>query len=195
MILLIDKYDSFTYNVKQEIEILGFECKVFRNNQITVDEVLALSPQKIVLSPGPGRPEHAGIMIELLQNTAGKIPVFGICLGLQAIGYAHGAAIVRAEKPMHGKISLIQHQGTGVFENLPKPIAVARYHSLVIDRNTLSPNLEITAETESGEIMGVRSHLDLQEGVQFHPESIATESGRQMMKNFLTRKEDFQRSC
>jgi anthranilate synthase/aminodeoxychorismate synthase-like glutamine amidotransferase len=189
MILLIDNYDSFTYNVKQEIEILGYECKVVRNDQITIAEIQALAPTKIVISPGPGRPEDAGICIDVLREFAGKIPVLGICLGHQAIGYFHEAKVVRAQQPMHGKISKISHQGQGMFQGLPTELSVARYHSLVIDEKTLKGNLEITAKSDDGEIMGVRNQKLKQEGVQFHPESIATESGRAMMKNFLERSE------
>ncbi len=189
MILLIDNYDSFTYNLKQEIEILGFECRVVRNNEITTEEIRVMNPEKIVISPGPGRPENAGIIIDVLREFAGKIPVFGVCLGLQAMGYFHGAKIVRAREPMHGKVSNITHAGLGVFTGLNDSIAVARYHSLVIDPETLGEALQVTATTSEGEIMGARSVKLKQEGVQFHPESIATESGRQMMKNFLTRVE------
>jgi anthranilate synthase component 2 len=189
MILLIDNYDSFTYNVKQEIEILGYECLVVRNDQITLAEIHALAPSKIVISPGPGRPEDAGICIDVLREFAGKIPVLGICLGHQAIGYFHESKVIRAQQPMHGKISKITHQGQGMFAGLPADLSVARYHSLIIDQKTLAPNLEITAMSDDGEIMGVRDVKLKQEGVQFHPESIATESGRAMMKNFLGRSE------
>ncbi len=187
MILLIDNYDSFTYNVKQEIEILGYACNVVRNDQITLDEIHRLKPQKIVISPGPGRPEHAGITVAVLKEFAGKIPVLGICLGHQALGIVHGCPVIRAQQPMHGKISKLSHSGQGVFKGLPNPLSVARYHSLVIDSKNLAASLEVTATTEDGEIMGVQNLELKQEGVQFHPESFATESGRLMMKNFLER--------
>lgn len=189
MILLIDNYDSFTYNIKQEVEILGFECKVFRNDEITIDEIRKLAPEKIILSPGPGRPEAAGILLEAIGAFAGEIPVLGVCLGHQALGQFHGSKVVRAKVPMHGKISVLSHTGEGVFQGLTPQLKVARYHSLVIDRNTLNPALQITAETEDGEIMGVRNVSMKQEGVQFHPESFATESGRMMIRNFLERNE------
>jgi anthranilate synthase/aminodeoxychorismate synthase-like glutamine amidotransferase len=189
MILLIDNYDSFTYNVKQEIEILGFECQVVRNDQITVAEIEAIHPEKIVISPGPGRPENAGIILDVLKAFSGKIPVLGICLGHQAMGHFHGSHVIRAKRPMHGKISTITHENVGVFKGLPRELKVARYHSLVIEKESLSANLEITAMSEDGEIMGVRDVKAKQEGVQFHPESIATESGRTMMKNFLSRQD------
>lgn len=188
MILLIDNYDSFTYNVKQEIEVLGFTCQVVRNDQINIDDIRKLRPDKIVISPGPGRPEAAGITPELLKAFAGQVPVFGICLGHQAMGYFAGGNIVRGKTPMHGKVSKITHQGLGVFEGLPPELSVARYHSLVIERATAPASLEITALSEDGEIMGVRNQKLLQEGVQFHPESIATECGRKMIENFLKRK-------
>ena len=189
MILLIDNYDSFTYNVKQEIEILGFECQVVRNDQVSVAEVLKLAPQKIVISPGPGRPESAGITLELMKAVAGKIPLFGICLGHQALGLFHGGKIIRAPKPMHGKMSKISHLGLGVFKGLDSSLSVVRYHSLVIERGSLPTSLEITATADDGEIMGVRNVALKQEGVQFHPESFATQMGRSMMENFLKRAE------
>ncbi len=187
MILLIDNYDSFTYNVKQEIEVLGFECLVIRNDQITIPEIKKLNPSKIVISPGPGHPEQSGVTLPILKEFAGVTPVFGICLGLQAIGLSHGAKVIRAITPMHGKVTKIFHEGKGVFQGLKQELLVARYHSLVIDSHFSAPDFEVTARTEDGEIMGARNVRLKQEGVQFHPESIATESGRQMMKNFLTR--------
>jgi len=189
MILLIDNYDSFTYNVKQEIEILGFECRVFRNNKITIEEIKALAPEKIVISPGPGRPEDAGITMDVIREFAGKIPLLGICLGHQALGHFHGSKIIRGKHPMHGKISTITHQGKGVFNGLDLSLEVVRYHSLVIDQKTLHPILEVTALSDDGEIMGVRIPSLKQEGVQFHPESFATQYGRRMMSNFLQREE------
>jgi para-aminobenzoate synthetase component 2 len=189
MILLIDNYDSFTYNVKQEIEVLGYECVVKRNDEITLAEIEKLSPDKIVISPGPGRPEEAGITLSVLEKFAGIIPVFGICLGHQAMGHFHRGKVIRGKRPMHGKISKISHTNTGVFWGLPGDLKVARYHSLVIEKETLPPTLEVTAVSEDGEIMGVRNVAMKQEGVQFHPESIATDSGRAMMANFLSRKD------
>ena len=189
MILLIDNYDSFTYNIKQEVEILGYECEVVRNDAITLADITRMNPKKIILSPGPGRPEAAGITLSVIKEFGGKIPVFGICLGHQALGHAHGSNVIRAKEPMHGKISEIAHEGKGVFEGLPPHLKVARYHSLVIEKETLVPSLEITALSSDGEIMGVRNSELKQEGVQFHPESFATESGRQMLKQFLERVE------
>ena len=189
MILLIDNYDSFTFNVKQEIEVLGFHCEVRRNDEITIEEIKQMAPEKIVISPGPGRPEAAGITLEVIAAFAGKIPVFGICLGHQALGHYSGGKVVRGRRPMHGKVSGITHQGKGVFKDLPDELKVARYHSLVIEKASVPVQLEITAMSDDGEIMGVRNEKLLQEGVQFHPESIATEMGRKMMENFLKRKE------
>ncbi len=187
MILLIDNYDSFTFNVKQEIEVLGFSCLVKRNDEITLEEIKRLAPEKIVISPGPGRPESAGITLDLLKEFAGKIPVLGICLGHQAIGHFSGGNIIRGKRPMHGKVSKLTHTNKGVFFGLPAALDVARYHSLVIEKSTVPACLEVTAISEDGEIMGVQNLALMQEGVQFHPESIATESGRKMMENFLKR--------
>ncbi len=189
MILLIDNYDSFTYNVKQEIEVLGYECLVKRNDEITLDEIAKLAPEKIVISPGPGRPEDAGITLSLLERFAGKIPVLGICLGHQAMGHFHGGNVVRGKRPMHGKVSQISHSDIGVFSGLARELQVARYHSLVIEKATHPSTLEVTALSDDGEIMGMRNVAMKQEGVQFHPESIATESGRAMMANVLSRKD------
>lgn len=189
MILLIDNYDSFTYNIKQEIEILGYECKVFRNDKISISEIISLNPKKIIISPGPGKPEDAGITLDVIREFAGKTPIFGICLGHQALGYYHGSKIIRGKKPMHGKISVITHQGKGVFNELEQGLEVVRYHSLVIDQSRLNPILEITAMSEDQEIMGVRIPSLKQEGVQFHPESFATQQGRRMFSNFLGRDE------
>ena len=187
MILLIDNYDSFTYNIKQEVEILGYECEVVRNDAITLEEITRKNPEKIILSPGPGRPEGAGITLSVIKEFAGKIPILGICLGHQAIGHAHGSKVIRGKEPMHGKVSEISHQGQGIFEGLESGLKVARYHSLVIEKETLVPSLEVTAFSSDGEIMGVRNRALKQEGVQFHPESYATESGRRMIQNFLER--------
>lgn len=192
MILMIDNYDSFTYNVVHYLAELGAEVKVVRNDEMTVDEVLDLNPAKIVVSPGPCTPNEAGISTALIERVAGQIPLLGICLGHQSIGQVFGGHIVRARQVMHGKVSAMHHRGVGVFAGLPSPFTATRYHSLVIDRNTLPDCLEITSWTldEAGkvdEIMGVR-HRDFDiEGVQFHPESILTEHGHQLLKNFLDR--------
>lgn len=185
MILLIDNYDSFTYNIKQYIEELGSECAVYRNDALSLREIEMLAPEKIVLSPGPGNPDSAGITLDLICEFAGKIPILGVCLGHQAIGQAFGGKVVRAPQPKHGKVSKITHQGRGVFSGLPSPYRVARYHSLIVDRDSLPSCLEVTAESEDGLIMGIQ-HLnhDIQ-GVQFHPESVATEHGHELFKNFL----------
>lgn len=185
MVLVIDNYDSFTYNIVQYLGELGAELRVVRNDAIQLAEVEKLAPAKIVISPGPCTPNEAGICVPLIQHFAGKVPLLGVCLGHQCIGAAFGGEIVRAEKPMHGKESAIHHTGTGVFQGLPNPFRAIRYHSLVIKRETLPSELEITAETDAGEIMGVRHRLYALEGVQFHPESVLTESGKILLGNFL----------
>ncbi|NNG67502.1 anthranilate synthase component II [Caldanaerobacter subterraneus] len=185
MVLIIDNYDSFTYNLYQYVGEMKEEVMVVRNDEITVEEVAKLNPNKIILSPGPGRPENAGICVELIKNLGQKVPMLGICLGHQAIGYAYGAKIVKADRIMHGKTSLIFHNGRGIFENIKNPIEGMRYHSLVIDRNTLPKELEITAQTEEGVIMGVRHRKYPVYGLQFHPESILTEQGKEILRNFL----------
>ena len=190
MLLMIDNYDSFTYNLVQYFGELGAEVKVFRNDQIGVEQVAALNPRHIVLSPGPCTPNEAGICLELIERLKGRFPILGVCLGHQAIGQAFGGKVVRARQVMHGKTSPIHHQGKGVFTGLPAPFTATRYHSLIVDRAGLPDVFEITAwtEHESGaidEIMGLR-HKELRiEGVQFHPESILTEHGHAMLKNFL----------
>lgn len=185
MFLLIDNYDSFTYNLVHFLGELGAEVTVRRNDAIGVDEALAMEPQGIVISPGPCDPDRAGICLELVQAAAGSVPVLGVCLGHQAVGQAFGGAIVRAPLPMHGKVSEIHHHGTGVFANLPDPLTATRYHSLVVAREGLPDCFEITAETEDGVIMGLQ-HRELPvHGVQFHPESIATEHGHELLANFL----------
>ena len=188
MILLIDNYDSFTYNLKQEIEILGYECVVIRNDQIDMDGIRKMAPERIVLSPGPGHPDSAGITLQTIKEFGGKIPIFGVCLGHQAIGHALGAKVVRANRPMHGKLSKVTHQGKGCFTGVQSPIEVARYHSLVVDPATLPKDVLITARSEDGAIMGLRHEKLGLEGVQFHPESIATVHGRALLKNFLEQK-------
>lgn len=185
MILLVDNYDSFTYNVYQLIETLGFECKVVRNDAITPDEVEALNPEIIVISPGPGNPDEAGVSLQLIARFAGKRPILGVCLGHQAIGQAFGGEVVRAKAQRHGKTSKVKHCGDGIYEDLPNPFVAARYHSLVVRRETLPDCLEVTAETDDGMIMGVRHKEYVVEGFQFHPESVATPEGRTLVKNFL----------
>ena len=193
MLLMIDNYDSFTYNVVQYLQELGAEVKVFRNDEITLKEVEALSPERIVISPGPCTPNEAGISLEVIRQFAGQLPILGVCLGHQSIGQAFGGKVVRAEQVMHGKTSPIYHTGSGVFAELNNPFTATRYHSLIIEKDTLPDCLEITAWTqrEDGtrhEIMGVR-HKELAiEGVQFHPESILTEHGHDLLNNFLKQK-------
>jgi anthranilate synthase component 2 len=185
MLLMIDNYDSFTYNLVQYFGELGADVRVFRNDAITLKEIAAMKPDQLVISPGPCSPKEAGISVAAIQEFAGKLPILGVCLGHQSIGYAFGGEIVHAQKPMHGKISPVHHQGVGVFAGLPNPFNATRYHSLAIRRETLPACLEVTAWTEDGEIMGVR-HKELAiQGVQFHPESIMTEHGHAMLDNFL----------
>lgn len=187
MILLIDNYDSFTWNLYQYFCELGAEVVVRRNDELNLAEVATLAPQKIVISPGPCTPDQAGISLALIRHYAGKLPILGVCLGHQAIGQAFGATIVRAAKVMHGKTSPITHTGTGVFQGLNHPLTVTRYHSLVIDPPTLPDCFEVTAWSDTREIMGIR-HRDWDlEGVQFHPESILSEQGHQLLANFLNR--------
>ena len=190
MLLMIDNYDSFTYNVVQFLGELGAEVQVYRNDAITLDEIEAMAPDQIVLSPGPCTPDQAGISLAVVERFAGKTPILGICLGHQSIGQAFGGRIIRAAKVMHGKLSPIHHQATGVFRGLSNPLTATRYHSLVIDKATLPESLEITAwtEDENGnleEIMAVRHKSHAVEGVQFHPESIMSEHGHQLLENFL----------
>jgi len=190
MILMIDNYDSFTFNLVQYLGELGADILVERNDQITIKEIEELAPERIMLSPGPCTPNEAGISLDVIQHFKGKLPIFGVCLGHQSIGQVFGGDIVRAEEIMHGKTSTIYHRGVGVFNNIPEPFEATRYHSLVIDQETLPDCLEITAwtETECGEvdeIMGVRHKEFAVEGVQFHPESILSEHGHDMLKNFI----------
>lgn len=186
MYLLIDNYDSFTYNLFHFLGELGAEMVVRRNDQIGVDEALALHPRGIVLSPGPCDPDRAGICLELVRAAAGKVPLLGVCLGHQSIGQAFGGKIVRAPVCMHGKLSDIEHDRAGVFADLPTPLRATRYHSLTVERESLPDCLEVTAETDDGVIMGVRHRELALHGVQFHPESIASEHGHALLKNFLT---------
>ncbi len=187
MILLIDNYDSFTWNLYQYFCELGAEVLVKRNDDITLAQIDALNPAKIVISPGPCTPDDAGISLEVIRHYAGKVPLLGVCLGHQAIAQAFGARIVRAHKVMHGKTSPITHNGQGVFQGLNNPLTVTRYHSLLIDPDTLPETFEVTARSESGEIMGIRHRQWDLEGVQFHPESILSEQGHALLANFLNR--------
>ena len=185
VLLMLDNYDSFTWNLVQYLGELGATVKVARNDEITLDEVEALHPEQIVISPGPCTPSEAGISVPLVRRFAGKIPILGVCLGHQAIGQAFGARIIRAQRVMHGKLSSIVHDGKGVFADVPSPFNATRYHSLAIERASLPAVLDVTATAEDGEIMAVR-HRELPvEGVQFHPEAILTEHGKQVLGNFL----------
>lgn len=185
MLLMIDNYDSFTYNLVQYFGELGEDIRVFRNNKITIPEIERLNPDRIVVSPGPCTPKEAGISVGAIRHFAGKIPILGVCLGHQSIGAAFGGDIIRAPRLMHGKTSLIHHDGKTVFEGLPNPFEATRYHSLLIKRETLPECLYITAWTDQGEIMGVRHKELVIEGVQFHPESILTSVGKDLLRNFL----------
>ncbi len=185
MILVIDNYDSFTYNLVQYLGELGAELVVYRNDQISLEEIADIAPEKIVISPGPCTPNEAGISVVLVQNFAGKIPILGVCLGHQSIGQAFGGKVVGAPTIMHGKVSEIYHRGQSIFKGLPDPFIATRYHSLVVERESLPACLEITAETDDGVIMGLR-HRDMSvDGVQFHPESILTGEGKNLLQNFL----------
>lgn len=185
MVLLIDNYDSFTYNLVHYFETLGADMKIVRNDAATAEELFAMSPKAVVISPGPSSPKNAGVCFDFIKKYAGKVPIFGVCLGMQSIGYAFGADIVLARRTMHGKTSMVTHDSTGVFRGMPNPIEVVRYHSLAVAENTLPKCLRVTARAEDGEVMGIR-HIDfLVEGVQFHPESIMTFGGKRMLENFL----------
>lgn len=185
MLLLIDNYDSFTYNLCHYLGEEGAEIKVVRNDTLSVAQALALKPQGIVISPGPCDPDKAGICLELITKAAGILPILGVCLGHQAIGQAFGGKVIRAPQPMHGKLSQIIHEGKGIFKGLKSPFTATRYHSLIVERKSLPQCLEITAQTEDGLIMGLRHKEFLIEGVQFHPESIASEQGHALLRNFL----------
>jgi len=184
MFLMIDNYDSFTYNLVQYFQILGVEMTVVRNDEITADAALNSGAEAIVLSPGPGRPENAGVMIELVRR-AGDMPLLGVCLGHQAIAHAFGAKIVPAKRLMHGKISEVTHDGRGLFAGVENPFQAVRYHSLAVDRASLPESLIVTASSEDGEIMGLRHREKLIEGIQYHPESVLTRSGRRQLRNFI----------
>ncbi len=185
MLLLIDNYDSFTYNLVHYLGELGAESVVVRNDKITVEEALAKKPQAIVLSPGPCTPNEAGVCLDLIKKAGPTIPLLGVCLGHQSIGQSYGGKVIRAPEPMHGKISTITHTGKGVFKGLPKSFQITRYHSLIVERTTLPDCLEITAETADGIIMGLQHKTHPVHGVQFHPESIASEQGHALLANFL----------
>ncbi|MDE0679059.1 MAG: aminodeoxychorismate/anthranilate synthase component II [Gammaproteobacteria bacterium] len=185
MLVIIDNYDSFTYNLVHYLGELGADCRVFRNDAISVGEVFALAPDGIVLSPGPGYPQSAGICLELVEKAADAVPLLGVCLGHQAIGQAFGGRIVRAPKLMHGKLSAIRHEGDGLFDGLPQGFEATRYHSLVVERESLPETLQVNAETEQGVIMGLAHRERPVFGVQFHPESIASEHGHALLANFL----------
>ncbi|MEK3979374.1 aminodeoxychorismate/anthranilate synthase component II [Psychrobacillus sp. FSL K6-2836] len=185
MILMIDNYDSFTYNLVQYIGELGIEVKVVRNDELTIEAIQAINPQVIVVSPGPCTPNEAGISLEVINHFAGKIPILGVCLGHQAIGQAFGGKVIRADRLMHGKVSPVFHNSEGVNADMPNPFRATRYHSLLVERESLPRCLEITAWTEEGEIMGLRHKKYAVEGVQYHPESIMTEEGKKIIRNFV----------
>ena len=185
MILMIDNYDSFTYNLVQYLGVLGSKVEVHRNDKITLDEIESMKPERIVISPGPGTPQSAGITISMIERFHSKLPILGVCLGHQAIGAAFGGRVLHAARIMHGKTSEISHDGRGVFRDLPDPITATRYHSLAVERKSLPSCLEVSAEAEDGEIMGLRHQEYPVEGIQFHPESILTKEGMNILKNFI----------
>ena len=190
MLLMIDNYDSFTYNLVQYLGELGEDVRVVRNDALSVDDIRKLAPSRIVVSPGPGTPDQAGVTLHLIEQLGGKIPIFGVCLGHQSIGQVFGGKVIRAQRIMHGKTSMIHHTGQGVFAGLPNPFEATRYHSLVVEKSTLPQSLEVTAWTQNDdgsidEIMGLRHKTLPIEGVQFHPESILTQHGHDLLRNFL----------
>ena len=185
MILLLDNYDSFTYNLAQYLGELGCQVEVHRNDKISVEQIARRKPERIVISPGPCTPQEAGISVELIQKLGGKIPILGVCLGHQAIGAAYGGKVIRAPKLFHGKTSEIQHDGKGIFHKLPNPFTATRYHSLIVERRSLPRELTVTAETSDGIIMGLSHRRHKVVGVQFHPESVLTQAGKQLLQNFL----------
>lgn len=185
MILVIDNYDSFTYNIVQYLGELGQECKVFRNDQITVNEIRALSPNYIVISPGPCTPDEAGVCLDVIKDFAGEVPMLGICLGHQSIAQAFGGKIIRSPKMMHGKTSKVDHDGLTIFKNIPSPFTAMRYHSLIVESESVPDEFNITSKTDEGEIMSIRHRQFPIEGVQFHPESISTEFGKELLLNFI----------
>ncbi len=184
-VLVIDNYDSFTWNIVQYLQVLNADVHVFRNDKITIGEIQEMSPDRILVSPGPCDPDKAGVSLEVIEYFQGRIPIFGVCLGHQSIGQAFGGRVIRAKRLMHGKTSQINHNNVGVFYGLPNPFLATRYHSLAVERETLPDCLEITAWTDDGEIMGLRHKEMRVEGVQFHPESILSESGMELLANFL----------
>ncbi len=186
MILLLDNYDSFTYNLAQYLGQMGQKLEVHRNDQITIEEIEELEPERIVISPGPCTPKEAGISVPMVEHFAGKIPILGVCLGHQAIGAAFGGRVIRAPKLMHGKTSEIEHVGMTIFRGLPQNFTASRYHSLIVERKSLPRSLEISAETTDGTIMGLRHRQLRVEGVQFHPESVLTDAGFKLLENFLS---------
>lgn len=188
MILVVDNYDSFTYNLVQYLGELGEEIEVVRNDTITIDEIKRKKPEKIVLSPGPGTPDQAGICLDLIKSLSGQVPILGVCLGHQAIAQAFGGKVIPANRLMHGKTSPVSHDGRSIFQGIPSPVTVTRYHSLIVGRDGLSKELEISAETDHGEIMAIRHCRFPVEGVQFHPESILSEYGKQILANFIQAK-------
>jgi len=185
MVLMIDNYDSFTYNLVQYLGSLGADLHVYRNDKLTIEEIRDMVPERIVISPGPCTPNEAGISVELVEKLGAEIPILGVCLGHQSIGQAYGGSVIRAPKVMHGKTSLINHDGKTVYAGLPNPFEATRYHSLIIERESIPACLEISAHTEDGTIMGVRHREHPVEGIQFHPESILTEVGMDLLRNFL----------
>ncbi len=185
MLLVIDNYDSFTYNLVQYFGELGVEVRVVRNDEVSIEEVEAMKPSRVVISPGPCTPNEAGISLGVITRLAGRVPILGVCLGHQAIGQAFGGRVVRARQVMHGKVSRIRHHAQGIFRMLPDDFAATRYHSLVVERETLPECLAVTAQSEDGEIMGLRHRSLAVEGVQFHPEALLTEHGREMLQNFI----------
>ena len=185
MLLMIDNYDSFTYNLVQYLGELGADIEVYRNDKVTVDEIAELDPERIVISPGPCTPNEAGISVEVIRRFAGRIPLLGVCLGHQSLAFAFGGEIIRADRLMHGKTSLVKHDNQTVFKGLPNPFEATRYHSLIVNKETLPDDFEISAVTKEGEIMGLRHLPTGAEGVQFHPESILTKSGMDLLQNFL----------
>jgi anthranilate synthase/aminodeoxychorismate synthase-like glutamine amidotransferase len=187
-VLLVDNYDSFTYNLYQYLGELGAEVRVVRNDEVTAAEAMALAPDRIVISPGPGTPDQAGITLDLIQEAAGRIPVLGVCLGHQALGQAFGGRVSRAPKLMHGKTSSIRHDGRSLFAGVPDPFTATRYHSLIVERDSVPECLEVSAWTDDGIVMGLRHREHALEGVQFHPESILTTVGKDLLRNFLERR-------
>jgi para-aminobenzoate synthetase component 2 len=185
MLLMIDNYDSFTYNLVQYFGELGADIHVYRNDKISIKEIERLNPERLVISPGPCTPKEAGVSVNVIKHFAGKLPLLGVCLGHQSLAYAFGGEIIRAERLMHGKTSMVNHDNQTIFEDLPNPFEATRYHSLIVNRDTLPEDFEISAMTDAGEIMGLRHLPTGAEGVQFHPESILTKAGMDLLKNFL----------